>query len=187
MKKIILVTGNMKKLISARQFLEPYGFIVDNEKMDTTEIQSNSIEDIAAFSAKEASDKLKCTVLKNDTGFFIEALGGFPGPYTHYVMEKIGTDGLLKLMRGKTNRKAYYMESFAYCEYGREPIVFNSITRGNLANRKSGKYGMRIDPIFIPEGHDKTMANYNDDERFKLWNTNAYDEIAKYVLNNKKK
>ena len=79
------------------------------------------------------------------------------------------------------------MESFAYCEYGREPIVFNSITRGNLANRKSGKYGMRIDPIFIPEGHDKTMANYNDDERFKLWNTNAYDEIAKYVLNNKKK
>lgn len=187
MNKIILVTGNWAKLLSVRQFLEPYGIQVDNVKMDTTEIQSDSIEEIAAFSAKEASDKLKCTVLKNDTGFFIEALGGFPGPYTHYVMEKIGTDGLLKLMRGKTNRKAYYMESFAYCEYGKKPIVFNSITRGNLATRKSGKYGMRIDPIFIPEGHDKTMANYNDDERFKLWNTNAYDEIAKYVLNNKKK
>ena len=153
--------------------------------MDTTEIQSNSIEDIAAFSAKEASDKLKCTVLKNDTGFFIEALGGFPGPYTHYVMERIGTDGILKLMKGIENRKAYYKEAFAYCEYGKEPVVFVSITGGKLAKRKSGKYGLRIDPIFIPGGHNKTMAHFNDDERFKTWNTSAYDKLAKYVLNKK--
>jgi len=185
MNKIILVTGNMKKLISARQFLEPYGIEVDNEKMDTTEIQSDSVEEIAAFSAKEASEKLKCTVLKNDTGFFIEALGGFPGPYTHDVMLKIGTDGLLKLMEGKTNRKAYYKEAFAYCEYGKEPVIFTSITKGTLATEKSGKYGLRIDPIFIPDGHDKTMANYDDEERFKLWNTSAYDEIAKFVLSKK--
>lgn len=187
MNKITLVTGNMKKLISARQFLEPYGIKVDNIKMDTTEIQSNEVEDIAAFSAKEASDKLKCDVLKNDTGFFIDALDGFPGPYTHDVMEKIGTDGLLKLMKEKKNRKAYYKEAFAYCEYGKEPVIFTSITSGKLATRKSGKYGLRIDPIFIPDGHEKTMANYDDDERFKLWNTDAYDEIAKYILNKNNK
>ena len=45
---------------------------------------------------------------------------------------------------------------------------------------------MRIDPIFIPEGHDKTMANFNDDKRFKLWNTSAYDDIAKYVIDKEK-
>ena len=182
MKKIILVTGNMKKLISARQFLEPYGIQVDNVKMETTEIQSDSIEEIAASSAKEASDKLKCTVLKNDTGFFIDALNGFPGAYTHQIMAEIGTDGVLKLMRGVKDRKAHYREAFAYCEYGKEPVVFTSITSGTIATRKSGKYGLRIDPIFIPEGHTKTMAHYNDDERFKLWNTSAYDELAKYIL-----
>ena len=64
MKHVTLVTGNINKLISARQFLEPYGIQVDNVKMDTTEIQSDSIEEIASFSAKEASDKLKCAVLK---------------------------------------------------------------------------------------------------------------------------
>ncbi len=186
MYKITLVTGNMKKLISARQFLEPHGIEVDNVKMDTTEIQSDSIKEIAAFSAKEASEKLKCTVLKNDTGFFIEALNGFPGAYAHQVMEKIGTDGILKLMRGIENRNAYYEEAFAYCEYGKEPIVFTSITKGTIATRKSGKYGLRIDPIFIPEGHNKTMANYNDDERFKLWNTSAYDDIAEYVIRKEK-
>ncbi len=185
MNKVILVTGNMAKLISARQFLEPYRIEVDNVKMDTTEIQSNSIEDIAAFSAKEASETLKCCVLKNDTGFFIEGLGGFPGPYTHYVMERIGTDGILKLMKGVTNRKAYYKEAFAYCEYGKEPVIFTSITSGKIAMRKSGKYGMRIDPIFIPDGYDKTMAHFNDEKRFKMWNTKAYDDIAKYIINNK--
>ncbi len=185
--KVILVTGNMKKLISARQFLNPYGIDVDNEKMDTIEIQSDSVEEIAMHSAKEASDKLKCSVLKNDTGFFIEALGGFPGPYTHDVMNQIGTEGILKLMKGKTNRTAYYKEAFAYCEYGKEPVVFTCITPGSIAKRKSGKYGLRIDPIFIPEGHDKTMAHFPDSERFKLWNTSAYDDIAKYLLgkNNK--
>ena len=187
MNKIILVTGNWAKLLSVRQFLEPHGIQVDNVKMDTTEIQSDSIEEIAAFSAKEASDKLKCAVLKNDTGFFIEELGGFPGPYTHYADDKLGEDGILKLLEGVENRKACFVQALAYCEYGKEPVVFKSITEGTIAKRKSGKYGMRIDPIFIPEGHDKTMANYNDDERFKLWNTNAYDEIAKYVLKNKKK
>lgn len=186
MEKIILVTGNKAKLISARQFLEPYGIEVDNVKMDTTEIQSDSIEEIAAFSAKEASEVLKCTVLKNDTGFFIDALGGFPGPYTHQVMASIGTDGILKLMEGVKNRKAHYREAFAYCEYGKEPVVFTSITSGRIATEKSGEYGMRIDPIFIPEGHRKTMANYNDDERFKLWNTSAYDDIAQYVLKKKR-
>ena len=185
MKKVVLVTGNVAKLISARQFLELYGIKVDNVKMDTTEIQSDSIEEIAAFSAKEASEKLKCTVLKNDTGFFIEALGGFPGPYTHDVMVKIGTDGILKLMKGKENRKAYYKEAFAYCEYGKEPVIFTSITRGTLAKRKSGKYGMRIDPIFIPDGYTKTMAHYNDDKRFNTWNTKVFDDIAKYVKNKK--
>ena len=185
MTKIILVTGNMKKLISARQFLEPHGIEVDNVKMDTTEIQSDSIEDIAAFSAKEASDKLKCDVLKNDTGFFIEALNGFPGAYTHQVMEAIGTDGILKLMKGEKNRKAYYREAFAYCEYGKEPVVFTSITKGTLATRKSGKYGLRIDPIFIPEGYTKTMAHYNDDKRFNTWNTKVFDDIANYVKRKK--
>ena len=183
MEKVILVTGNINKLISARQFLEPYKIQVDNIKMDTTEIQSNDVSEIAAFSAKEASEELKCTVLKNDTGFFIEALNGFPGPYAHDVMDQIGTDGILKLMEGKENRNAYYKEAFAYCEYGKEPIIFTSITKGTIAFEKSGSYGMKIDPIFIPSNCDKTMANFSDDERFKLWDTSAYDEIAKYIIN----
>ncbi len=181
MKKITYVTGNWYKIMCARSILEPLGFEVDNIKMETTEIQANNVEDVAMYSAKEASDKLKCDVLKNDTGLYVEALGGFPGPYTHYVDEKLGEDGLLKLLKGIDNRNACFIEAFAYCEYGKDPVVFKSITKGRIATEKSGIYGWSWDFIFIPDGYDKTMGNYPDEERCYIWNTDAYAELVKFL------
>ena len=180
MRKITYVTGNWSKILSAKQILEPLGIEVSNVKMETTEIQADTVEEVAMHSAKEASEKLKCTVLKNDTGLYVEALGGFPGPYTHYVDEKLGQDGILKLLENVENRNACFIEAFAYCEYGKDPIVFKSITKGTIAKEKSGKYGWSWDFIFIPDGYDKTMGNYPDEERCRVWNTDAYYEIAKY-------
>ena len=181
MKKITYVTGNWSKIMSAKNILEPLGIEVDNVKMETTEIQANNVEDVAMYSAKEASDKLKCDVLKNDTGLYVEALGGFPGPYTHYVDEKLGEDGLLKLLKGVDNRNACFIEAFAYCEYGKDPVVFKSITKGRIATEKSGIYGWSWDFIFIPDGYDKTMGNYPDEERCYIWNTDAYAELVKFL------
>ena len=50
-------------------------------------------------------------VYMQDSGFVIEALNGFPGPYTKYVLSTIGVDGLLKLMDGQLNRRC----GFAAC------------------------------------------------------------------------
>ena len=183
MNKIIYVTGNWAKLMSAKKILEPLGIEIDNIKMETTEIQADTVEEVAIHSAKEASEKLKCTVLKNDTGLYVEALNGFPGPYTHYVDEKIGEEGLLKLLENQENRNAYFIEAFAYCEYGKDPIVFKSITKGKIAKEKSGQYGWSWDFIFIPDGYDKTMGNYPDEERCLVWNTDAYYELAKFLKN----
>ena len=64
--------------MSARQILEPLGFEVKQIKMDVPELQKDKIEDVAKYSAKWASDELKCAVLKNDSGLCIDALNGFP-------------------------------------------------------------------------------------------------------------
>lgn len=185
MKKITFVTGNMSKINSARQILEPLGIEVDHIKMDTEEIQSDSTEEIAKHSAKEACDNLKIPVIKNDIGLYVEALNGFPGPYTHYVDDKLGEDGILKLLNGVENRRAYFLEAIAYCEYGKEPITFISKTMGTISKRKSGKYGWSWDSIFIPDGYNKTLGNYKDEERCLMWDTNGYQQFANY-LNNKK-
>ena len=118
--------------------MEPLGYTVDNKKIDTIEIQADDVEDVAKYSAKWASNELKCDVLKNDTGLFVEALNGFPGVYTHYVDDTLGEDGLLKLLDGVSNRRAYFKEVLAYCKYGEEPITFVGITKGTIAKVKSG-------------------------------------------------
>ena len=183
--KITLVTGNWAKIAQAKQFLEPHGIVIDNVKMDTIEIQADSVKEVAAYSAKWASEKLKANVVKNDTGIMIDALKGFPCAYTHYISDTIDVDGILKLMKGVENRKAQFVQALSFCEYGKEPVVFESITKGTIAKRKSGKYGWSWDFIFIPEGAEKTFANYPDSKRFKLWNDTGYNQLTKYLKDNK--
>ena len=183
--KITLVTGNWAKVAIAKEFLEPLGIKVENVKMDTVEIQADSVEEVAAYSAKWASEQLKTNVVKIDTGIMVEALKGFPAAYTHYAADTIGEDCLLKLMKGVENRKACFIQALAFCEYGKEPVVFKSITEGTIAKRKSGKYGWAWDFIFIPKGQTKTLGSFPDDKRFKLWNDTGYKQLAKYLKDNK--
>ena len=184
--ELTYVTGNWAKILSARQILEPLGYTVNQVKMETIEIQDD-VEKVAAYSAKWASDKLKCDVIKNDSGLFIEALNGFPGTYTHFVDDTLGEDGILKLLDGVKNRKAYFKEVIAYCKYGSEPVIFTGITKGTIAYSKSGTYGWSWDFIFIPDGEEKTLGCFNDDIRFKYWNMDAYNELAKYLEKEKNK
>lgn len=179
--KITYVTGNWAKIKSARQILEPLGFEVDNIKMDTPELQDDSIENVAKYSAKWASDELKCDVLKNDSGLCIDALNGFPGPYTHYVDDTLGEDGILKLLAGEENRKAHFVEVLAYCKYGEEPITFTAITPGTISLEKQGTYGWSWDFIFIPDGEEKTLGCFEDEIRFKYWSNDAYLKLAEYL------
>jgi len=183
MKTITYVTGNWAKIASAKQALEPLGFEIDNVKMETPEIQADDVNEVAIYSAKWASEKLNKPVLKNDSGLFVEGLKGFPGVYTHYADDTIGEDGLLKLMEGMENRKAYFKESIAYCEPGKEPVVFEGITRGTIATEKSGTYGWSWDFIFIPDGETKTLGNFPDEERWNFWSVDMYKKLAKYLEN----
>ena len=182
--KIVYITGNKFKLLTAKNILEPIGIEVDNVVMDVPEIQSDSIEEVAKYSSLYASNKLKCNTLKNDSGLVIPSLKGFPSAYTKYVEETITEDGILKLMKGIEDRKAYFLEVLAYTEYKKEPIVFISKTKGIIAKRKSGKYGWGYDRIFIPEGENKTLACFKDDKRWKFWDESGYKEFAKYLKEN---
>lgn len=183
--KIIYVTGNWAKIESAKQVLEPLGFEIENIKIDTIEIQADDVEEVAKYSAKWASEKLKCDVIKNDSGLYIEALNNFPSVYTNYIEDTIGEDGILKLLEGALNRKAYFKEALAYCPYGGEPITFISTTKGTIAKEKSGTYGWSYDFIFIPEGETKTLACFPDEERWGFWGRSMYEELAKHL--NKKR
>lgn len=181
MKTITYVTGNWAKVESAKHALEPLGFEIDNIKMETPEIQAEDVVEVSKYSAKWACEKLNKPVLKNDSGLFVNALNGFPGVYTHYIEDTIGEDGLLKLMDGIDNRRAYFKESIAYCEPGSEPVVFEGITKGMIDVKKSGTFGWSWDFIFIPDGEEKTLGCFADEERWEFWSQDAYKKLAEYL------
>ena len=180
-KKITYVTGNWAKIDSARQILEPLGYTVDNIKIETPEIQADDVSEVAKYSAKWACEELKCPVLKNDSGLFVNSLKGFPGVYTHYVDDTLGEDGLLKLMDGIEDRSAYFKEAIAFCEPGGEPIVFEGITKGRIDTKKTGQYGWSWDFIFIPDGEEKTLGCFPDNERWKFWSLDSYKKLVEYL------
>ena len=183
--KVIYCTGNKYKLATARQILGPMGVEVEGKKIENLpEIQADTIEEVAVFSSKYACKMLNENVLKNDSGLVIPALKNFPSAYTKYVEETIGEDGILKLMQGINNREAYFVEVLAYTEVGQEPKVFKSVTKGSIAEEKSGEYGWSYDKIFVPEGESKTLASFPDDERWKFWNEDGYKEFAGYIKSN---
>jgi XTP/dITP diphosphohydrolase len=109
MINLVYVTGNKAKIDSAKQLLEPLGINVIQNKVECIEIQADTIEEVAKFSSKYASDILKTNVLKNDCGLIVPALNGFPSAYTHYVEDTLTEDGMLKLMQGVENREAYFL------------------------------------------------------------------------------
>lgn len=87
------VTTNDGKVREARAYIEckPLDY-------DYTEIQSPNIATIAAHGAREAYAHADGPVLVDDAGLFVDALGGFPGPYSSYVEDTLGIERVGRLV-----------------------------------------------------------------------------------------
>lgn len=103
-------------------------------------------------------------VLAEDSGIMVDGLGGLPGVHSAryagpHASDLLNNDKLLKMLklRSALNRKAKYVS----CIYIKSPEVEFSVfgeLDGNIAQSAKGKDGFGYDPIFIPEGYDKTLA-----------------------------
>ena len=146
------------------------------------EIQADDCKKVAAFSAKYAADKLNVPILKSDSGIYIEALGGLPGPYNHYFDKQIGVEKFLELFKNETNRKVRLEHCFAYCEPGEEPIVFSGGGTGTISYEARGIRGRWHDKFYIPDGETKTLSELReiDYEKEATYWGDAKDQFAKW-------
>lgn len=183
--KIYYVTGNELKVKLAKSIFEKYGVEVIQEDIETPEIQSLDCKEIANYSSKYACDLLNKPVLKNDSGFFIEALDGFPGALAKYAEDTIKAEGYIKLLEGKTNRKAYWIEVLSYCEPGKDPVSFTSRSDGYISDKVVDGTGYDYDKIFIPENDTRTFSQMSEEEHVAFFNQDAYLELLKYLQNKK--
>lgn len=141
---IYFVTSNKGKHAEARAI---FADLVQKD-IGYTEIQADSLEEVAAYGIKEVAARLDGPVMIEDAGLFVEALQGFPGVYSAYVQRTVGNVGILKLMEGVENRNAHFKSVVAYVEPGMEPAFFTGEVHGQIGFEKRGQRGFGYDPIF---------------------------------------
>jgi len=150
-KIITLLTGNERKKRSFERAINGFPINVNIEKPWIPEIQATNNDEVVAYSARYGADLLHEPVVKMDSGFYIEALDGFPGPFVSYADDQIGADRFIKMLVGEKNRRARIQNSLAYCEPGQEPKIFRSGCAGLVVDRVAHKDGSFIDRLFIPD------------------------------------
>ncbi|MFX0135683.1 MAG: non-canonical purine NTP pyrophosphatase, partial [Candidatus Hodarchaeota archaeon] len=133
--KIYFASSNKNKLEEATKILTKYNVIVEPLLLECPEIQSDNLEEIAKFSVKFAFNEVKNPVFVEDSGLFIEVLNGFPGPYSSYVYNTIGNEGILNLMKNEKNRKANFKSIIAYSESKDSILTFIGQTAGIISTK----------------------------------------------------
>jgi XTP/dITP diphosphohydrolase len=156
---IRFVTSNEGKVREAREYLGD----VEQVDYDYTEVQSDDLAEIAAHGAREAYDQLETDepILVDDAGLFVDALGGFPGPYSAYVEDTVGVERVYRLVDMEENTRAAFRTVLAYYD-GDEVQTFEGAVRGRIVAPR-GEGGFGYDPIFEYDG--KTMAEMTTEEK----------------------
>jgi len=115
---IYFVTTNAGKLREAKDLFKD-NFEVEQVNATYPELQEDDLSKIAAYGARYCADSLRREVIVEDSGLFIDALKGFPGPYSSYVQKTLGNKGILKLMEGVEGRAPSSAPSWATVLRGR--------------------------------------------------------------------
>ncbi|MBI2183910.1 MAG: RdgB/HAM1 family non-canonical purine NTP pyrophosphatase [Thaumarchaeota archaeon] len=186
-KQIIRVaTSNRGKFDEIRSLLKRYGLDADMVEGKTLEIQHDELKAIAETALREALSIGKGPLLLEDAGLFIDALKGFPGPYSAYVYRTIGVEGILRLMKGVENRIAEFRSVAAYGETVDSIKLFEGSSKGRIAEAPKGRGGFGFDPIFTPLGYLKTFAEIPIEKKNQLSHrAEAVRRFAEWYVRNR--
>ncbi len=175
MEKLVFATNNKHKLEEIKDILRDK-FRVSGLKEcgidEDIEETGVTLQENALIKARFVHDTLNENCFSDDTGLEIEALGGKPGVYSaRYAGEpsdaKKNVELILEQMKGEENRKAQF-RTIIVLIYRGEEYYFEGIIRGEIAKVCSGDNGFGYDPIFVPEGYDKSFAELSMDVKNKI-------------------
>jgi XTP/dITP diphosphohydrolase len=174
--RLVFASNNAHKLAEVRQImpanvevlsLRDIGFVHDIEETGTT-LEENSYlkaRTVADFINDglmngDAAPNGVDGVFADDTGLEIDALGGKPGVYTaRWAGEPAANrKKALSELAGKTDRGAQFRTVITLIKMNGERLAVSGIVRGRIAEEEYGEGGFGYDPVFIPDGYDKTFG-----------------------------
>ncbi len=162
--QVVFVTSNEHK---AKEMSHILGFNVDAETIDLPEIQSLSVEEVAATKAKQAYAKVKSPVIVEDTGIYMDAFDGFPGALAKWFVTSLGHETVCRSLDIPKNRNAYAETCIAFYN-GKSLKTFTGRIYGSISMHARGQSGFGWDQIFVPTGYKRTFAEMTMEEKAKI-------------------
>ncbi|TAL17501.1 RdgB/HAM1 family non-canonical purine NTP pyrophosphatase [bacterium] len=189
--KLLFATNNAGKLKEVKGILGPLGFEVVG--LREAGLCVEVVEDGATFTenalkkARELNKLSHLPVLADDTGLSVDSLGGFPGVRSaRYAGEKAtdadNNEKLLEELKGvpAEKRTAAFICHMVFIGEGGTELHAEGVLKGKILEEKRGSGGFGYDPLFVPEGETKTLADMELSEKNLISHRRkALDQLAK--------
>lgn len=192
--KIIFATNNAHKLSEVQAVLgEAFTLVTPREVGITGEIpeEQETLEGNASQKAHYLYDRTGMDCFADDTGLEVAALGGAPGVHS----ARYATDGhdfaannrlLLKNLEGITDRRARFRTVISLILNGEEHLFEGSV-EGRILDHETGHEGFGYDPLFVPDGSDRSFAEMSPAEKNALSHRGrAVRRLAEYLRTREK-
>lgn len=191
LKQIVFATNNAHKLGELRTMLAGRFRVVglaDIGCHDDIPEDADTFEGNALAKAQWVFDHYGLDCIADDSGLEVDALGGEPGIHSARYAGAGHDDAannalLLSRLEGAGDRSARFRTVIAMVRKGRQPMYFHGTVEGRILEAPRGESGFGYDPLFVPEGWDKTFAEASADEKNSVSHRGrAVRELCRYLF-----
>ena len=162
--KITLVTGNPNKLKELK-VLAPKDMEFEAREIDLPEIQSLDLRAIVEDKVKKAYAIVKSPVIVEDVSAGLDDLADLPGPFYKFLRERLGDIILVKLAAIASDKVT--IRCLAAYYDGQQMLFGEGVLVGKVVEPR-GENGFGFDPVVVPTGGDRTMAQMQPEEKNKI-------------------
>lgn len=176
---IYFITGNKGKLEEAKSILSD----VECLDIDLPEIQDLDAHNVIQAKLAEALKTQTGEFIIEDISLYCEALNGLPGPLIKWFLKTVGNDGIYKMVSAFGNSRVEVKAIIGYADGKGGTQYFEGVVKGSIVAPRGEGFGW--DPIFQPDGYDKTFGEMSAEEKNKISMRKIALEKLREYLNNK--
>ena len=189
--KMILASNNAKKLRELRAILSDMDVELLSQREAGCDFEveetGTTFEENAYLKAKAVFDATHEICIADDSGLMVEALNGEPGVYSaryapggHDVPDSVKCEYLLSKLEGEENRRARFKTSICCIFPNGDILRTTGECHGRILTSLQGEGGFGYDPVFMPDGFDRSMAELGPEVKNRISHrANALREFKK--------
>ena len=193
MKQIKFATGNKGKIEEMEPPFRDNDLELSQVDVDVPEIDAMDVEIVAK---RKVIDSFEKAVEQNmiesdelmiveDTGFYVESLGGFPGAEAAFFSRTAGVENLLPMMENETDRKAYFKTAIAvYMPEEDRVKTFTGKMTGEVPEIKKGESNpyLPYNSYFVPDhGDGESLAENQDLKNEEMHRRKAVMKFIEWI------